>query len=188
MIVPVGRSQPTRIVSLVPSISEALFVLGLGGRVVGITRFCVHPAKDVEAVRKVGGTKDPDIDTIVRLAPDLVIANREENTERVVRRLEAAGLRVWVTYPRSVREGVALLREDRRHLGLVVRSSDRIGNPVTSIASLSPLTQIETIKPTAGWAANAECYELGYRVSFATLRRVRRVSDEMKLRVLGNRR
>jgi len=104
-------SPPARIVSLVPSLSEALFVLGLGDRVVGVTDWCVHPADAVAQLPKVGGTKDPDLDVIVALRPDLVIANHEENTERAVRKLEAAGLRVWVTYPRTVRDGVALLGE-----------------------------------------------------------------------------
>ena len=85
---------PQRIVSLVPSLTESLFALGLGERVVGVTEFCVHPADALRSVPKVGGTKNADADRIASLQPDLVIANREENTLRVVRRLEAMGLRV----------------------------------------------------------------------------------------------
>lgn len=102
---------PRRIVSLVPSLTEALFALGLGPRVVGVTEWCVHPAEGVAPLPKVGGTKDTDVDAVAALAPDLVIANREENTRRTVEKLRARGLRVWVTYPRSVREGAALLRQ-----------------------------------------------------------------------------
>jgi ABC-type Fe3+-hydroxamate transport system substrate-binding protein len=102
---------PERIVSLVPSLTEALFALGLGERVVGVTEYCVHPAREVARLPRVGGTKDPDLAAIEALRPDLVIANREENTRRAVERLRAAGLEVWVTYPRSVREGAELLRE-----------------------------------------------------------------------------
>ena len=102
---------PSRIVSLVPSLTEALFALGLGDRVVGVTDWCVHPAERVAALPKLGGTKDVNVAAIVALAPDLVIANHEENTRRVVEKLRAAGLVVWVTYPRSVREAVTLLRE-----------------------------------------------------------------------------
>ena len=58
---------PRRIVSLVPSLTEALFVLGLGDRVVGVTDWCVHPAGDVASVPKVGGTKNPDLPAIVAL-------------------------------------------------------------------------------------------------------------------------
>jgi ABC-type Fe3+-hydroxamate transport system substrate-binding protein len=104
-------AEPRRIVSLVPSLTEALFALGLGERVVGVTDWCIHPAEDVAGLPKVGGTKDARVEAIAALVPDLVIANREENTRRVVERLEAAGLAVWVTYPRTVREGAALLRE-----------------------------------------------------------------------------
>ncbi|MGI9431046.1 MAG: helical backbone metal receptor, partial [Myxococcota bacterium] len=98
---------PERIVSLVPSLTEALFELGLGERVVGVTEWCIHPADGVRDVTRVGGTKTPERDTVIRLAPDLVIANPEENRRRDVEALEAAGLRVWVTDPRTTGEGVA---------------------------------------------------------------------------------
>jgi ABC-type Fe3+-hydroxamate transport system substrate-binding protein len=107
----VTRAAPRRIVSLVPSLSEALFALGLGPRVVGVTDWCVHPRDEVARVPKVGGTKTPDLAAIRALAPDLVLANREENRRRDVERLQQAGLDVWVTYPRTVREGAELLAE-----------------------------------------------------------------------------
>jgi len=106
-----GQTPRRRIVSLVPSLSEALHVLGLGDRIVGVTDYCVHPADAFEGVARVGGTKDADVDAIESVAPDLVIANEEENTVRVVRKLAERGLDVWVTYPRTVREGAALLDE-----------------------------------------------------------------------------
>ena len=86
------RVSTRRIVSLVPSITESLFALGLGERVVGVTDWCVHPADGVAALPKVGGTKDADVEAIERLAPDLVIANREENTRRVVDALRSRGI------------------------------------------------------------------------------------------------
>ncbi len=98
-----------RIVSLVPSLTEALFALGLGERVVGVTEWCVHPAEGVAPLPKLGGTKNPDVPSIIALHPDLVIANREENRRRDVERLESAGIPVWVTHPRTVRDAVALL-------------------------------------------------------------------------------
>lgn len=102
---------PERIVSLVPSLTEALFSLGLGDRLVGVTDWCVHPRAGVAALPKVGGTKNPDLDAIRALSPDLVIANQEENTRSDVAKLLAANVPVWVTYPRTVDQGVALLRE-----------------------------------------------------------------------------
>ncbi len=104
-------SGARRIVSLVPSLTEALFELGLGPRVVGVTDWCIHPAAAVADLPKVGGTKNPHVARVLELRPDLVIANREENRVRDVERLRAAGIPVWVTYPRTVADGVALVRE-----------------------------------------------------------------------------
>ena len=103
--------EPQRIVSLVPSLTEALFALGLGPRVVGVTDWCVHPAASVAPVPKVGGTKNPSLSRVLELRPDLVLANREENRQRDVEKLRQAGVEVWVTYPRSVADAVALLPE-----------------------------------------------------------------------------
>jgi ABC-type Fe3+-hydroxamate transport system substrate-binding protein len=122
-------APPQRIVSLVPSLTEALFALGLGERVVGLTEWCVHPADAVARIRKVGGTKNPDLAAIESLRPDLVIANQEENRKRDVETLERAGLHVWLTYPRSVREGAALLAE-MAELGSSAEARERVVAPV----------------------------------------------------------
>lgn len=68
-----------RIISLVPSLTELLIDLGLKNRLVGRTRFCVHPKKEVEDIPIVGGTKNPRLDKIRESNPDYIIANREEN-------------------------------------------------------------------------------------------------------------
>jgi len=93
---------PQRIVSLVPSHTETLFEIGAGERVVGVTEYCVHPADALAAVPRVGGTKNPDLERVLELDPGLVIVNQEENRERDVERLEAAGVPVLVTYARTV--------------------------------------------------------------------------------------
>ncbi len=105
-----------RIVSLVPSLTEALFTLGAGETVVGVTNFCAEPREEVRTRPKVGGPKTVRCAAIVKLDPDLVIANMEENRKADVEALEQAGLRVLVTYPRTVREGIQLIRD----LGLAV--------------------------------------------------------------------
>jgi ABC-type Fe3+-hydroxamate transport system substrate-binding protein len=88
------EGPPTRIVSLVPSITEALAVT-VPDRLVGATGFCTHTAGlDLPRVR---GTKNPDHAAIAALRPDLVVANREENRKVDVDRLDAAGIAVWVT-------------------------------------------------------------------------------------------
>ncbi len=101
---------PGRIVSLVPSITEALFAFGLGERVVAVTRFCIEPPDGVRDKEKVGGTKDVATARVNELAPDLVIANVEENTRPDIDALIAAGLPVFVTYPRTVRSAIDELR------------------------------------------------------------------------------
>lgn len=101
---------PRRIVSLVPSITEALFAFGLGDAVVGVTRFCVEPRGAAADKTRVGGTKTADVDRIIGLQPDLVIANVEENRREDVERLEKAGLRVFMTYPRTIAQAIGEMR------------------------------------------------------------------------------
>ncbi|SDN88867.1 hypothetical protein SAMN05660199_00935 [Klenkia soli] len=85
---------PRRVVSLVPSLTEALAVT-VPERLVGATDWCTHPA-DLDVAR-VRGTKNPSLAAIGELAPDVVVANQEENRELDVRRLREAGVPVWVT-------------------------------------------------------------------------------------------
>ena len=100
-----------RVVSLVPSITESLFLLGVGDRVVGRTDYCVEPMPAVATVPSVGGTKSADVDAIAALRPDLVLVNQEENTEAIDRDLRARGLRVHLSFPKTVAAAVALLHE-----------------------------------------------------------------------------
>jgi ABC-type Fe3+-hydroxamate transport system substrate-binding protein len=100
-----------RIVSLVPSTTELLCALGLADALVGVTVYCVEPRDVVRTKTRVGGEKDPDLGVIRALAPDLVVANIEENTREHVEALRAAGLHVWLTYPRSVAESLVMIRE-----------------------------------------------------------------------------
>ncbi|HET8969795.1 MAG TPA: helical backbone metal receptor [Candidatus Nanopelagicales bacterium] len=96
----VTLTRPVRkVVSLVPSLTEALAATA-PELLVGATDWCTHPA-DLDVVR-VRGTKNPDLAKIVALEPDLVVANQEENRELDVRRLQQAGVSVWVTAPTTV--------------------------------------------------------------------------------------
>lgn len=100
---------PRTVVSLVPSVTESLFDLNLGERVIAITDYCVHPAHKVTYLPHIGGTKNPDIERIIAMKPDLVIANREENRREDVEQLQDADIPVWVTFPRTVRDAFNLL-------------------------------------------------------------------------------
>jgi ABC-type Fe3+-hydroxamate transport system substrate-binding protein len=105
---PVELPRPARrVVSLVPSLTEAV-ARSAPGLLVGATDWCTHPVG--LAVTRVRGTKNPERAAITALAPDLVIANREENRKLDVVRLREAGLAVWVTVIESVPEAMASLR------------------------------------------------------------------------------
>jgi ABC-type Fe3+-hydroxamate transport system substrate-binding protein len=105
---------PRRVVSLVPSLTEAV-ALSAPGLLVGATDWCTHPAG--LDVRRVGGTKNPDVAAVIELRPDLVIANEEENRQDDLDQLRAAGIAVDVTYVRTLADGLAELRRLLGSLG-----------------------------------------------------------------------
>ncbi|MCH2214541.1 MAG: helical backbone metal receptor [Flavobacteriales bacterium] len=102
------KDAPKRVVSLVPSITELLFDLGF--EVVGRTKFCVHP-KSIEECAIIGGTKNVNINKVVSLNPDLVVANKEENRQEAVDELSRAGLPVYVSDISNVTESLYLTTE-----------------------------------------------------------------------------
>ncbi len=102
---------PERVVSLVPSITESLFDLGFGSRVVGVTDYCIHPKDKLVDLPRVGGPKEPNIDLIVQLEPQLVFANQEENSKDTVKGLQQLGINVWVSFPKNVDECLDVLRD-----------------------------------------------------------------------------
>ncbi|WP_229054443.1 helical backbone metal receptor [Aeromicrobium sp. Leaf350] len=97
----------TRVVSLVPSLTEAIAATRREA-LVGVTDWCTHPT-DLDVAR-VRGTKNPDRKAIESIAPDLVVANQEENRELDVRRLREAGVPVWVTRIETVDEAIASMK------------------------------------------------------------------------------
>nr|WP_130342806.1 helical backbone metal receptor [Herbihabitans rhizosphaerae] len=102
------RGEPARVVSLVPSLTEAVAV-SAPGLLAGATDYCTHPS--TLDVPRVGGSKYPTVDAVLDLDPDLVIANSEENRPEDVEALRANGIPVWVTAaPASVPNGLASVR------------------------------------------------------------------------------
>ena len=99
-----------RIVSLVPSITELLFELGIGDRLVGRTGFCIHPKGNIKTVPKVGGTKSVDIERIRELAPTHVIVNVDENEKPTVDQLASFIPNVIVTHPLGPLDNLPLYR------------------------------------------------------------------------------
>ena len=133
---------PRRVVSLVPSMTESLFDLGAGDALVGVTEYCRPPESEQGRLALVGGTKSVDPQAVIDLKPELVLANQEENTREVVEALEAAGLKVWVTFPRSVDEAVQVL---------------------WAVVRVFRLTQaqakVQTLEMTMAWTARAAAAE-----------------------------
>lgn len=99
---------PRRIVSLVPSQTELLADLDLDDRIVGITKFCVHPQAWVAPKKIIGGTKQFNFEVIQALEPDLIIANKEENYQEGINRL-IAKYPVWTSDIVSIEDATAMI-------------------------------------------------------------------------------
>lgn len=100
---------PRRVVSLVPSDTFNLAALGCGDAIVGRTDYCELPVDVCARVPSVGGTKNPRIESILDLSPDLVLANKEENTKKDLESLAQRGVKVFVAFPKRATEGLAHL-------------------------------------------------------------------------------
>lgn len=103
-------NKKLRIVSLVPSQTELLYDLGLEEQIVGITKFCVHPYHFKSVKKIVGGTKKLHADRVRELLPDIIIANKEENTEEIVQELSQI-CPVWVTDVRSLEHNQRMIQD-----------------------------------------------------------------------------
>ncbi|WP_233218210.1 helical backbone metal receptor [Roseateles chitinivorans] len=108
---PAPHAPGLRIVSLVPSVTELLFALGLGPWVVGRTGFCIHPAPAVSAISKIGGTKDVNLRKLRTLAPSHVIVNVDENRLETVQALREFVPHVVVTHPCTPHDNLTLVTQ-----------------------------------------------------------------------------
>jgi ABC-type Fe3+-hydroxamate transport system substrate-binding protein len=131
----IGR-PPTRVVSLVPSWTDTLFALGLGDRIVGVTKFCVEPAEAVAGIPKIGGTKNPDIRALLKLEPDFVVANAEENRREDVERIKAHGIPVFTTYPRTVAGAAESILKLGRAVGCEPSADALVRNIVRAVSEV----------------------------------------------------
>lgn len=113
-----------RVVSLCPSTTELVFELGAGASLIGVTKFCVHPAQGVLAIAKVGGTKTPDVEAIAALGPDVVLFNEEENRVEDLRELERRGIACRVSFPKTLGDVAGEIRALGRLLGREARAAE----------------------------------------------------------------
>lgn len=101
---------PKRIISLCPSITETLFDLGLGERIVGRTSFCIHPQEKVKGVKIIGGTKQVNLEKIDLLTPDLIIAEKEENPKELIETL-AKKYPVFVFEVENIEDALKMVKD-----------------------------------------------------------------------------
>jgi ABC-type Fe3+-hydroxamate transport system substrate-binding protein len=144
---------PMRIISLVPSQTELLYDLGLEDRVIGITKFCVHPPVWFKSKTKVGGTKQVNIDTVHQLQPDLIIANKEENVKEQIEELEKY-YPVWVSDINNLADAYSMIRQIGEITGTQTLSEKIITDIKNAFSGLSDLEQkisANTLKPSAAY-------------------------------------
>ena len=115
-----------RIISLVPSVTETLFELGLGDQIVAITRWCTRPADQVIHKPKVGGTKNPKLDSIASFEPDVVILDCDENRKEDAESLARLGINTLSVFPKNFEDSVELIRTLGKRFGVEAKSSEMI--------------------------------------------------------------
>ena len=129
---------PEKIISLVPSQTELLYYLGLDEKVVGITKFCVHPAEWFRTKTKLGGTKQLKMDLIHQIEPDLIIANKEENTKEQVELL-AERYAVWISDINNLQTAYEMIEAVGEMTGTQEKAEELITRIKTNLAAHGPL-------------------------------------------------
>lgn len=145
------ETSPQRIISLVPSQTELLFDLDLNEQVVGITKFCVHPAEWFYTKTRVGGTKKIHLDIIHQLQPDLIIANKEENVKEQIEEC-AKNYPVWISDVNNLADAYEMIEQ----VGIITGKADKSKEIVGSIKKEFSQFQ-NTCPPPAGKAVRT-CY------------------------------
>lgn len=116
---------PQKIISLVPSLTELLFDLGLENQIIGRTRFCIHPEEKVDQTEIMGGTKNPRIDKIRSAKPDLIIANKEENRKEDIEKLQS-DFEVMVTDINTIEDALFTIHDIGKRCGAEVAAEELI--------------------------------------------------------------
>ncbi|SNR71371.1 ABC transporter substrate-binding protein [Hymenobacter mucosus] len=136
---------PQRIVSLVPSQTELLYDLGLGSRVVGVTKFCIHPRTARQQAQVVGGTKNFDFARIASLKPDLILGNKEENYQEGITEL-ASKHPVWMSDITNLEASLDMIRR----VGLITGRQAKADSLSAAIAaSFTALQVSDSLVPAA---------------------------------------
>ncbi|MEW6721087.1 MAG: cobalamin-binding protein [Thermodesulfobacteriota bacterium] len=138
-------APPRRIVSLAPSLTEIVFLLGRGDALAGVTRYCNHPP-EAASVPRIGGVTDPDVERIVALSPDLVLCTTDGNPRQKVEALEEMGIPCFAIGPQEI-SGV---------IGAIGRLGELLGVPEKGRAAAASLRgRVERIRAAAGKGAGS---------------------------------
>lgn len=136
---------PQRIVSLVPSQTELLFDLGLDERIVGLTKFCIHPKEKVKQKTMIGGTKNFKLEVIDALRPDLIIGNKEENYEEGIASLQEK-YPVWMSDIYTLEDSLGMISQ----IGQITGTEEKAEEIVQGIAAgFDNLQPVHPAIPTA---------------------------------------
>lgn len=177
--------DPQRIISLVPSQTELLYDLGLGQRVVGRTKFCIHPKDQVKDVAIVGGTKKFDLDIIRNLKPDLILGNKEENYLEGIKALENE-FPVWMSDISDLDDALIMVRSIGKLTNRESTANRLAGNIVSAFSKIEPVDDISCaylIWPKPYMAVGSDTFigdmlvHCGFDNVFKNLNRYPEVSD-----------
>ena len=114
---------PARIISLAPNITETLFALGLGNRVIGVTTYCDFPA-EAKTKEKIGDTIKPNLERIIALKPDLVLLSTSSQLEKITHQLDQLAIPVYITNPRTVTQVISSIRQLGEVTGTSLRAEE----------------------------------------------------------------
>jgi len=126
---------PLRIVSLVPSQTELLHNLGLEKEVVGITKFCIHPTIWYQTKNRIGGTKTVDLEKVRALNPDLIIGNKEENSQSDIDSLKEIAP-VWMSNVYSLEDAIEMINEIGQIVGKLTEAKQLCENIMSAFSSM----------------------------------------------------
>jgi len=132
--------NPMRIVSMVPSQTEWLFDIGLAARIIGKTRFCIHPDNGLEHAAVIGGTKKLNLQRIRALQPDLIIGNKEENERLQIESLRAE-FPVWMSDITTLEDAFWMMRQTANITGRTSEAEPLVLNIESSLAALPTVTK-----------------------------------------------
>jgi ABC-type Fe3+-hydroxamate transport system substrate-binding protein len=136
-------TSPKRIISLVPSLTELVIDLGLQERLVGRTRFCVHPKEKVENIEIIGGTKNPGLGKIRELNPDYIIANKEENRPEDIEALQEE-FEVNVTEITTIEDALITIHELGKRFDTAEKAEKLISNIQEALEDRPQVSKLNT--------------------------------------------